>query len=110
MGDVLNRGERSDRLVARWELDRVAAGPAPDEGLVVVDREGADDRPEPTLVKAPGAGPALVRIPEDYRTLREADPALGQRWRDAIAQGIEACFAAGLRVTGFSSSFSYVFS
>ena len=38
------------------------------------------------------------------------DPELGERWRDAIAEGIEACLAAGLRVTGFSSSFSYVFS
>jgi predicted GNAT superfamily acetyltransferase len=110
MGDVLNRGERSDRLVARWELDRVAPGPAADEGWVVVDREGPDDRPEPTPVRAPEAGPAIVRIPEGYRTLREADPALGERWRDAIADGIEACLAASLRVTGFSSSFSYVFS
>jgi predicted GNAT superfamily acetyltransferase len=42
--------------------------------------------------------------------VRDADPELGERWRDAIAEGIEACLAAGLRVTGFSSSFSYVFS
>ena len=109
MEDVLNRGERSDRLVARWELDRVDPGPAADDGWVVVDRAGPEDRPEPTPVKAPGSGPAIVRIPESYRGLREADPELGERWRDAIAEGIEACFAAGLRVTGFSSSFSYVF-
>jgi predicted GNAT superfamily acetyltransferase len=110
MEDALNRGERSDRLVARWDLDRVAPGPAPDDGWVVVDREGPDDRPEPTPVKAPKQGPAIVRIPESYRGVREADPELGERWRDAIAEGIEACLAAGMRATGFSSSFSYVFS
>jgi predicted GNAT superfamily acetyltransferase len=110
MTDELNRGERSDRLVVRWELESEPPGPAPDDGHVVVDREGPEDLPEPTEVSPPSAGPALVRIPEGYRDLRESHPALAASWRDAIADGLEACFEAGLSVTGFTTSASYVLS
>lgn len=109
MEDALNAGERSDRLVARWELDRSSEGPASDEGSVVVDREGPEDRPVPTAARPPSAGgTALVRIPSSYRELRFADPALADRWRDAIADGLEMCFSAGLQVSGFTSTSTYV--
>ena len=109
MDDALNRGERSDRLVARWDLARVAPGPAPDRGAVVVDRSGPDDACEPTRVQPPEAGPALVRIPPAYRDLRASSPELAERWREAIASGLEACLGAGLRATGFTSTAAYVF-
>jgi predicted GNAT superfamily acetyltransferase len=109
MTDVLNRGERTDRLVARWDLRRSATGPAVDDGFVVVDREGPDHLPTPTEVRPPREGPALVRIPASYRDVRAADLSLAERWREAIAAGIEACLAAGLRVSGFTSTTSYVF-
>jgi predicted GNAT superfamily acetyltransferase len=109
MDDALNAGERTDRLVARWDLSASGAGPAPDEGHVVVDRDGPEDRPVPKPVSPPAGGPALVRIPARYRDLRAADGDLGQQWREAIAAGLEACFQAGLRVTGFTASSSYVF-
>jgi predicted GNAT superfamily acetyltransferase len=110
MDDALNRGERSDRLVARWDLSRVAPGPSPDDGaVIVVDRSGPDDACEPTDVTPPSAIPALVRIPPAYRELRAASPELAERWRDAIAGGLEACLAAGLRATGFTSTATYVF-
>lgn len=109
MTDTLNRGERSDRFVVRWELERPAPGPAAAQGAVVLDRKGGEDFPRPLTREAPGGGPALVRIPRDYPSLRERDPALGQRWRDASAEAIEACFGAGLMVTGFTSDSAYVF-
>jgi predicted GNAT superfamily acetyltransferase len=109
MDDALNAGERTDRLVARWDLDARGAGGAADEGFVVVDREGPEDRPAPGTVSAPSSGPALVRIPASYRELRAADRDLGERWREAIAAGIEASLGAGLRATGFTTSSSYVF-
>jgi predicted GNAT superfamily acetyltransferase len=110
MEDELNRGERSDRLVARWELDRVHPGPAPDAGEVVLDRLGSDDLPEPSEVRAPSATPALVRIPGDYRAVRASDGGLAARWRDAIADALSLCLANDLRVTGFTTTATYVLS
>jgi predicted GNAT superfamily acetyltransferase len=113
MDDALNRGERSDRLVMRWDLDREPEpGPVPDEGTVVLDRAGPDDLPEP--VPATGgepteaAGPLLVRIPEDYRTVRERDAALADRWRDAVATTLGTLVSAGRTVRGFTSTATYV--
>jgi predicted GNAT superfamily acetyltransferase len=112
MDDELNRGERSDRLVIRWELSREPEpGPAADEGTVILDRDGPDDVPRPVVAiqadDAP-AGPLLVRIPEDYRTLRSADPDLADTWRDALAQTLGVLLGSGRTVRGFTSSATYV--
>ncbi len=109
MTDTLNRGERSDRLVVRWELDREPTGPAPAEGLEVLGRQGPEDLPRPTAVRAPSSEPALVRIPREYPSLRERDAALAEAWREASAGAIEACFSAGLRVRGFTVDSAYLF-
>ena len=104
MDDDLNRGERSDRLVIRWELDRdPEPGVVPDEGTVVLDRDGAEDRPEPLIASDPadaGAGPLLIRIPEDYRALKEADPELAQRWREAVGATLGPLLDHGKVVRG----------
>jgi len=109
MTDLLNRGERSDRLVVRWDLDREPTGPAPSAGYEVLGREGAEDLPRPTRVSPPPGGPALVRIPREYPALRERDPSLAEAWREASAEALEACFGAGLVVTGFTADSAYVF-
>ena len=93
MEDAFNRGERSDRLEIRWDLrsDRVAAAMA-----------GAPEEPN-----AAGAA-AVVRVPEDYHALRERDRAEAGRWRDRVANGLEAAFADGLVATGFLRDGAYV--
>jgi predicted GNAT superfamily acetyltransferase len=109
MTDVLNRGERSDRLVVRWDLTAEPAGPAEERGVVVLDREGPEDRPAPAPGEPPISAPALVRIPRDYHGLRERDRTLALAWRDAAATAIEACLEAGLIARGFSIGSTYVF-
>jgi predicted GNAT superfamily acetyltransferase len=109
MTDLLNRGDRSDRLVVRWELDREATGAASSDGVEVLGREGSEDLPRPSRVEQPTSGPALVRIPRDYPSLRERDRALADAWREAAADAIEACLAAGLAVAGFTADSAYVF-
>ncbi len=109
MTDSLNLGERSDRFVVRWQLERVAPGPAPADGVVVLDGEGDGDFPRPVLGEFPGGGPTLVRVPRNYPELRERDAGWARAWRDASAQAIEAAFGAGLMVTGFTSDSAYVF-
>lgn len=112
MTDLLNRGERTDRLVIRWDLGR-EPGRAPaeaEEATVVLDREGSEDAPRPSEVRAPEVGPALVRVPRDHAELRERDGELARAWRDAAADAIEACFAAGLVAHGFTRDGGYLFS
>ncbi len=110
MTDTLNRGERSDRLLVRWDLHR----PVPEgsisapEGEEVLGRGGDPQGPTPTDVRPPAGSPALIRIPRDYHDLRERDRSLADAWRDASAQAFAACFDAGLTVTGFTDDSTYV--
>jgi predicted GNAT superfamily acetyltransferase len=108
MSDTLNRGDRSDRLVVRWDVDAEAGGPVEPNGVVVLDREGPEEASRPARGERPGA-PALVRIPREYPELRHRDPGLALAWRDASAEAIEACFGAGLIVTGFTTDSAYRF-
>ena len=100
MRDELNRGERSDRGVIRWDLEPDPGRPAPSlapDALVVLARRG--DHPGEV---APAAGEvALVEIPSNVAELRERDAAAAQAWRDAVAEAFESCLGAGLLATAF---------
>jgi predicted GNAT superfamily acetyltransferase len=104
----VNVGDRSDRLLVRWQLDREAMGPRPPAGQVVLGPEGDAERPAPGSVRPPVGHPALVRIPREYQRLRADDPALGDAWRAATNEAFRACFDAGLIVTGFTEDSAYV--
>jgi predicted GNAT superfamily acetyltransferase len=92
MDDAFNRDDRSDRLEIRWELttDRV-------------DRAMAGEPMEPDTALA-----EVVSVPEDYHALRVADPQAARRWRDQVADALEAAFARGARATGFVRGRGYV--
>jgi len=116
MQDRINAGDRSDRFEIRWDLrsDRVgraldgrAAGPG--LGPAVLDAIGTDGWPEP---KPTGADPepgATVAVPVELTALKAGDPGLARRWRDAVADACETCFAAGLQATWFTPEGRYVF-
>lgn len=87
MGDALNRGDRSDRMHARWDLD-------PEPGT----REG---EPQPA---------ATVNVPTDHAELRKRDPEAARAVREEVAAQLEACFADGLVATSFRPPGTYVFS
>jgi predicted GNAT superfamily acetyltransferase len=110
MSDAINLGDRTDRLVVRWDLEAMTPGVRPANGFEVLGREGDPERCAPTAVRAPKGVLALIRLPREYHDLRQADPALGRAWRDAVADGVRACFQAGMRVTGFTADASYVLS
>lgn len=102
MPDDLNRGDRTDRLVARWALEpRPSARPAPADLPTVLAALGDPAAPEPRAGERPAGRGGIAEIPRDHAELRARDPQLGRRWRDATADALEACFAAGLVVTGF---------
>ncbi len=99
----LHRGLGTDRFVAMWELDtpRVqtrmagARGPGLDELLdfpvafkVIQDPRG-EGLPDPEMpddgiwIQGREAGGLRVPIPPDIQSLRDRDPALAARWREA---------------------------
>jgi predicted GNAT superfamily acetyltransferase len=108
MLDAVNLGDRSDRLLVRWELDREPSGPRPAAGQVVLGPEGDPSSPRPGPVHAPVGHPALIRIPREYQRLRDADAGMADAWRAAVRSAMTACFEAGLVVTGFTQDSAYV--
>jgi predicted GNAT superfamily acetyltransferase len=109
MTDALNRGEQSDRLMVRWDLEREPAGPARGSGFEVLGRAGVDlTAPTPTEVRSPAGAPALIRIPREYPDLRRRVPALADAWREATAAAFATCFREGLIATGFTDDSTYV--
>lgn len=77
MEDALNAGERSDRLVVRWELDREPGS-------------------RPNVAREPA-----VAVPVDYLALRTADATEARSWRNRIADALEERLRQGLIVAGF---------
>jgi predicted GNAT superfamily acetyltransferase len=109
MTDALNRGERSDRLMVRWDLEREPAGIARDSGFEVLGRSGEDPlAPSPGEVRSPEGAPALIRIPREYHDLRQRDRPLADAWRQATAAAFIACFDTGLIASGFTDDSTYV--
>lgn len=102
MTDDLNRGDRTDRLVVRWELDREPhPRPVPEGLTTVLAATGDVEDPQPTPGTEPASRGAIVEVPRDHAAIRGRDPDLAARWRDAVAGALETCLAAGLIVTGF---------
>lgn len=117
MGDTINAGGDSDRLLVRWGLrDRevVAAcsGTSRPASAGVELGHGAvlalgKDGHEPVAGRLDGRV-SLVAVPRDIEGLRTADPALAQRWRVAVRESLGTLVADGARITGFDREGWYV--
>jgi predicted GNAT superfamily acetyltransferase len=102
MMDEINRGDRTDRLVIRWDLDPEPAPRAVPGGLpTVLAAEGDPDAPDPAPGSPPAVDGAVIEVPREHLALRERDPELASRWRDAAASALEVCLDAGLVVGAF---------
>ena len=103
MADAINRGDRSDRLVVRWDLE-APLGPRPiplEPGPTLIRSTGRPESRSPESEEPSAATNARAVIPSDYPELKARDPDLAQRWRDAVGEVLEACFGLGMIVTGF---------
>jgi predicted GNAT superfamily acetyltransferase len=102
MTDEINAGDRSDRLVVRWDLD-LDPSPRPWPGGLpaVLIAEGDPQDPRPAPGSAPAAVGGVVEVPRDHADLKSRDPDLAARWRDATAEALEGCFRAGLIAGAF---------
>jgi predicted GNAT superfamily acetyltransferase len=102
MTDEINAGDRSDRLVVRWDLDPEPARRPWPQGLpTVLTAEGDPLDPRPVVGVEPADDGGVVEIPRDHADVRRRDPALAARWRDATAEALEGCFEAGLVAGAF---------
>ncbi len=109
MTDIQNAGDRSDRLMVRWELDRGPRGAPVLDPHLVLRREGEDpDLPVPSDVHPPDGPAAVIQIPREYHELRERDRDLADGWRLASATAFSLCFDAGLIATAFIPDSTYV--
>ena len=97
MGDSLNVGERSDRFVVRWDLDREpgALQTPPADAPVILARSGDPERPAPQPSGSSRTGAGWVEIPPDHSVLRASDPGLGTAWRDAVADAVAQLMERG---------------
>ncbi|MFC9251878.1 GNAT family N-acetyltransferase [Amycolatopsis thailandensis] len=118
MGDAINGGGASDRLLVSWRLrdervDRAVAG-RPNEIL-------ADDEIARGAVVALGVGPdgrpvagrldgetSLVAVPRDVEKLRGTDPAIAGVWRVAVRDALSGLTERGGKIDGFTRDGQYV--
>lgn len=118
MIDAINGDDDSDRLLVRWRLTDPAValasagqGAGADveaeraAGAVVALGTDEDGGPAPGRLDGPTA---LVAVPPDIGSLREADPVLAQRWRVAVREALTGLAAQGGRIDGFDRSGWYV--
>lgn len=108
MVDGVNAGQGSDRIVARWSLDKpipvTPAEPGDAPSVLWADADG-----EPRVSGAPGDAKAVtIGIPGDIHALRTEDPSLGARWRLALREAMEPRFANGWRPTAVGRDGRYV--
>lgn len=109
MTDSLNRGDRSDRFVVRWDVEETP-GPwtVPFAGDPVMVRRAEDGRP--LGVDDVDADAAILEIPTEHAAIRASDPDLARAWRDAVADAAESCLDRGLVGAAFLRDRSaYVF-
>lgn len=104
--DGVNRGDASDRLLVRWDLDDhpAAARTCRGDGPIVLEMSSSG-RP---VTHHTRASTVLVGVPPDIEALRISNPALAAEWRSALREVLTGLLAEGARVRGFDRAGSYV--
>ncbi len=94
MTDEVNAGDRTDRLLAWWDVASVRAD------------EAAAGRLAPMTTPPPGA--LVVALPDDVVALRRADSQAALGWRMRVREAMVPALAAGWTVAGVTVEGSYV--
>lgn len=113
MDDTVNSSQGSDRLLVAWELADPAVvaacrgePAAVDTGTAAPALAASPERdPRPARARS---GTVLVDVPAGIEQLRERDPALARRWRQAVRDVLGGLMSGGARVTGFAPTGGYV--
>ncbi|MFF4415242.1 GNAT family N-acetyltransferase [Streptosporangium sp. NPDC001559] len=113
MGDAINAGDESDRVLATWPLavPHVAAAAAGTPYAVDVPVDavvGLRDRDGRPAAGRTDAEIVLIDLPADIETLRHTDPSTARAWRQALREVLGGLMARGAQVVGFHRKSSYV--
>ena len=116
MGDGVNAGDLSDRILIEWDLGcRRAVAASTGHSQPAEPPASTGDRGAPVRraggapVVGSEAGPAeLVQIPDDIVSLRSADPDLGRQWRIALRDTLGRCLDEGGHVDAFTRDGWYI--
>lgn len=114
MDDEINRGDASDRLLIRWDLEDQRTVAALDRPLPTpadvdhVDVALADDGGRPRRVDTDAAA-RLIATPADAVALRRADPETARAWRMAVRETMQQAFADGLAPVAVTADRCYLF-
>ena len=102
MTDEINRGDRTDRLLIRWDLDPDPVPRSVPAGLpTMLAAEGDPEAPVQVRGSAPSSEGGVIEVPREHAELRQRDADLASRWRDAVAEALEGSLGAGLIVGAF---------
>jgi predicted GNAT superfamily acetyltransferase len=118
MGDSINQGQGSDRLLVAWDLASpvvrhacagkpVEADPRELERAAPVLIESESGQPRALRPKGL-SGPLLVQIPADIESLRRAAPTTARDWRRAVRDVLGGLITEGAEVTGFAKTAGYI--
>ncbi|MGV9777185.1 GNAT family N-acetyltransferase [Streptosporangium sp. NPDC003464] len=113
MGDAINTGDESDRVLAVW---RLTEPPALDAAQGVPCRPpippgaltGLSERDGRPVAGRTDGRTVLVAVPADIEALRHTDPATATAWRHALRDVLGGLLREGARVTGFHDKSCYV--
>ena len=120
MTDAINAGDRTDRLVAWWNVGSERAAIASEGGLAPASAArlralGARDLVAVGSTDAPAIGmppsaeeTVIVALPEDVVALRRSAPDAALAWRMAVREAFASAYAVGLRVATVTDEGSYV--
>jgi predicted GNAT superfamily acetyltransferase len=118
MGDGINGGDDTDRLLVRWDLASPGVAAAGDGTPSRVDARAERVRGAVTgLDRSPDGRPlpgtldgatVLVAVPPDIAALRASDPVRAKQWRAALRDALGSLLAGGARVCGFDKAGWYV--
>jgi predicted GNAT superfamily acetyltransferase len=112
---ALHHGLATDRLLARWELDRPRVvrrkageaenppGLAAQPALHEVAWRGGLPVPSPPH-RDPKGPELLLDIPADWDAVCAADAGLAQEWQQVVRRAFESAFARGYAAAGFVST------
>ncbi len=109
MTDGVNAGDETDRIVARWRLERDLPS---EPGAVPVDAAVAvaiDDNGAPQISTVSDHRAAItVALPADIEALRRSDPAKALEWRRAVREALAPRLAEHWSITAVSREAGYV--
>jgi predicted GNAT superfamily acetyltransferase len=95
LGDRLNHGLPTDRLVVEWPLGTSSLPPLWRRETAVSILDNVDGRPSLHLERMLGREPLMVAIPDNIQELKEQEPATAMEWRLALREALTWSFIRG---------------